>query len=66
MDLASDEKLQELNRLIQTEADPKKMAALAEEFSVRLKELQERDSGQFSDGGSTPPESRHDKRQQGQ
>jgi len=28
MDLASDEKLQELNRLIQTEADPKKMAAL--------------------------------------
>lgn len=43
MDLASDERLQELNRLIQTETDFEKLLALTEEFNHRLHELQEID-----------------------
>jgi len=43
MDLASDKRLQELNRLIQTETDPEKIVALSEEFERRLKQLQDGD-----------------------
>jgi len=43
MDLASDKRLQELNRLIQIETDPENIAALADAFGERLKQLQEAD-----------------------
>jgi hypothetical protein len=43
MNLASDERLKELNRLTQVETDPQKLLALTAEFTRRLQELQDID-----------------------
>jgi hypothetical protein len=43
MTLSSDKRLQELNRLIQVETDPRKIVQLSEEFGRRLMELQKVD-----------------------
>jgi len=49
MNLALDERLQELNRLIQKETDPHKLYELTEEFGRRLRELLEREESKRSD-----------------
>jgi len=54
MNLASDEKLQELNRLIQVENDPAKLQALSEEFNRRLQELQILTKARNFPGPATP------------
>jgi hypothetical protein len=46
MTLSSDKRLQELNRLIQVETDPKKIVQLTEEFGRRLMELRKIDPKQ--------------------
>jgi len=57
MNLASDKTLQELNQLIQTEADPQKLVQLADEFGRRLKQLQESDRPNPSNSSSPTPTS---------
>jgi hypothetical protein len=49
MNFAMDKRLQELNHMIQIEADPQKLVELADEFDRRLKQLQESDVPQHSD-----------------
>jgi|KBSMisStandDraft_5_1062788.scaffolds.fasta_scaffold677203_1 hypothetical protein len=42
MDIQDDERLKELNDLIQKETDPKKVASLVDELASRIGELQEK------------------------
>jgi hypothetical protein len=52
MNFASDKRLQELNQLIQMEADPQKLVQLADEFTRRLKQLQDSDRPNPSNSSS--------------